>query len=59
MAKLEDLRKEIDRIDAEIVKLYEERMDICGKVAEYKIETGSRVFDKERENEKQRNHHRY
>lgn len=52
MAKLEDLRKEIDRIDAEIVKLYEERMDICGKVAEYKIETGSRVFDKERENEK-------
>lgn len=52
MAKLEDLRKEIDRIDAEILRLYEERMDVCGKVAEYKIETGSRVFDKTRENAK-------
>ena len=52
MTRLEDLRKEIDRIDAEIVRLYEERMDVCGQVAEYKIEKGSRVFDKTRENEK-------
>lgn len=52
MTRLEDLRKEIDRIDAEIVRLYEERMDVCGQVAEYKIDNGSRVFDKTRENEK-------
>ena len=46
------LRNEIDDIDQQIVELYERRMDICGKVAEYKIETGKKVFDKTREEEK-------
>lgn len=52
MADLQELRKEIDRIDKEMVQLFEERMEICKKVAEYKIETGKKVFDRERENEK-------
>ena len=46
------LRNEIDEIDGQIVDLYERRMDICSKVAEYKIETGKKVFDKVREEEK-------
>lgn len=52
MADLQELRKKIDRIDREMVQLFEERMEICKNVAEYKIETGKKVFDRERENEK-------
>ncbi len=46
------LRDRIDEIDSQIVALYEDRMDICSKVAEYKIENGKKVFDKQRELEK-------
>ena len=49
-----ELRKQIDEIDEEIVKLYERRMDISSQVADYKIETGKKVFDKVREDEKLR-----
>lgn len=49
---LQKIRNEIDEIDAQIVELYEKRMDECRKVAEYKIETGKKVFDKAREEEK-------
>lgn len=52
MADLQELRKEIDRIDKEMVCLFEERMEICKNVAEYKIETGKKVFDREREDAK-------
>ncbi len=49
---LQKLRDEIDKIDKQIVNLYESRMDICKEVAEYKIETGKKVFDRVREEEK-------
>lgn len=49
-----DLRRQIDEIDTRIVELYEKRMDISRQVAEYKIETGKKVFDKVREEEKLR-----
>lgn len=49
-----ELRGELDRIDEQIVKLYEERMEICSQVADYKIETGKNVLDKTREEEKLR-----
>lgn len=49
---LGQLRAQLDTIDEQIVKLYEERMDICSQVADYKIETGKKVFDKVREEEK-------
>ena len=49
-----ELRDRIDEIDAQIVELYENRMDICKQVAEYKISTGKKVFDKVREEEKLR-----
>ena len=47
-----DLREQLDVIDAKIVELYEKRMGICKQVAEYKINTGKKVFDKQREMEK-------
>lgn len=46
------LRDQIDAIDKQIVELYEKRMEVCKEVAEYKIETGKKVFDKVREAEK-------
>lgn len=46
------LRNQLDVIDAQIVELYEKRMEICGQVAEYKIATGKKVFDRQREQEK-------
>lgn len=47
-----ELRGQIDDIDRQIVSLYEQRMEICGQVAAYKIETGKKVFDRQREMEK-------
>ncbi len=49
---LEELRKRIDSIDKQLVSLYEERMDICEQVGEFKLGTGKPVFDKTREQEK-------
>ncbi len=44
-----ELRKQLDELDEQIVALYERRMDISSQVADYKIQTGKKVFDKERE----------
>lgn len=49
---LTKLRKELDDIDGRIVELYEQRMDVCRQVAEFKIETGKKVLDRQREGEK-------
>ena len=51
---LGELRQGIDEIDRQIVELYERRMEISRQVAEYKIGTGKKVFDKVREEEKLR-----
>lgn len=52
MRSLEELRKELDRIDPQIVQLYEERMTVCKEVGEIKIEEGRRVCDRTREQQK-------
>lgn len=52
MIDLLELRKEIDRIDKEILSLFQERMEISKGVAAYKIENNKPVFDKVREAEK-------
>lgn len=52
MRDLKELREQIDRIDNQIVALYQERMEIAAEVAQYKIQTGKKVFDKEREQSK-------
>ncbi len=49
MKDLLELRDEIDRIDRQITRLYQERMGITAEVAEYKIRTGKPVLDRERE----------
>lgn len=51
---LTELREKLDGIDEQIVQLYEERMEICAQVADYKIETGRKVFDQTREEAKLR-----
>ena len=52
MLDLGEIRNEIDTIDREIVELFEKRMELCGNVAEYKIENGKQVLDTHREKEK-------
>ena len=49
---LQECRTELDQIDEQIVKLFEERMGICSSVAEYKIAAGKPVYDGERERQK-------
>ena len=43
MEDLSKLRQDIDRIDRQIVELFEERMGVSRQVAEYKIENGNLV----------------
>ena len=52
MIDLLELRDEIDVIDKQITELFLKRMDICSKVAEYKINTGKQVLDTKREKDK-------
>lgn len=52
MKDLLELRDEIDKIDNELVSLYEKRMKVAEQVAEYKIANDRPVFDKNREIQK-------
>ncbi len=52
MVDLLKLRDQIDRIDREMIRLFEERMDVSRQVADFKIQTGKSVFDREREMDK-------
>lgn len=49
---LQEIRVKLDEIDTRIEELFEERMRLCGEVAEYKIQTGKPVYDAKREQEK-------
>ncbi len=53
--ELSELRKRIDALDEELVKLFCERMRISSQVAESKRQTGKAVFDPVREREIVRN----
>lgn len=46
---LEAYRNEIDEIDNELIKLFEKRMDIVKKVAQYKLENNIEILNDERE----------
>ena len=48
---LEQIRKDLDSLNNEIVDIIAERMDIVTKVAEYKEENDMQIVDKEREEE--------
>ena len=47
-----EYRKQIDEVDAELLKLFEQRMDIVKNIGEYKREHGLGVFDAKREQDK-------
>ena len=48
---LSELRKEIDKIDSEIIELLHERLSISVQIAEYKSKNNLPVLDKKREDE--------
>lgn len=52
MVDLNEIRKDIDRIDSQLVELLEQRMKLTQDVAKFKIETGKKVLDREREKSK-------
>lgn len=52
MVKIEQLREEIDRIDQQLLSLFEARMDVSGKIGAYKRENNLPVLDRRREKEK-------
>lgn len=47
--ELNVLRQEIDEIDSQLVELMKKRMETAAKVAEYKKETGMKIYDPARE----------
>lgn len=49
MDSLDIYRKEIEDIDSKLVELFEKRMDIAVKVAEYKKSNKLPIYDEERE----------
>ena len=48
---LDKYRKEIDNIDKEIVKLFEQRMEISSKIGDYKKDNNLQILNKETEKE--------
>ena len=50
--ELKDYREQIDSIDNDIVRLFQERMNVAGNIARYKKENGMAVLDKSRERSK-------
>lgn len=49
MSDLEQYRQEIDELDEQLVRLFLRRMEVTGKVGEYKLAHGMQVLDRERE----------
>ena len=50
--ELNELRQEIDTLDAQLVELFKRRMQICGEIGAYKKERGLNVLDPGRERDK-------
>jgi chorismate mutase/prephenate dehydratase len=49
---LQEIRKQLDGIDQQMVALFEQRMELCKEVADYKIGTNKPVYDGAREQQK-------
>ena len=45
MSDLEQYRQEIDELDEQLVRLFLRRMEVTGKVGEYKLAHGMQVLD--------------
>ena len=50
--KLNQLREKIDGIDENLLRLFEERMEVVSEIAAHKKSSGIPVLDRQRENEK-------
>ena len=48
---LSDFREKLDRIDADLIRLLDERMSISKEIGEYKLANNLPVYDARRENE--------
>lgn len=46
---LKSIRDQIDEVDQAMMTLFEKRLDLIGKVAEYKYNNNEKIFDPERE----------
>lgn len=46
---LKSIRDQIDEVDQAMMTLFEKRLDLIGKVAEYKYNNNEKIFDSERE----------
>ena len=46
---IDDLREEIDKIDANLLSLFENRMEVVLKIAEYKIKNNIEILNESRE----------
>lgn len=51
MGNIDDLRNEIDKIDTELVALFEKRMEVVLKIAEYKKRNNISILNQAREEE--------
>jgi len=51
MNELEQCRKEIDEIDREFITLFERRLDVAIRIANYKKENNMPIYNEERESE--------
>lgn len=52
MSDLNEIRQNIDKVDNQLVKLFLERMDVAGQIADYKRENNLPVLDRARERQK-------
>jgi chorismate mutase len=51
MERLRDLRREIDEIDAELIRLLDRRVELARRIGRIKKEMGVEVHDHKREKE--------
>jgi len=49
LEELEILRKEIDKIDEQLVELFEKRMELAIKIGDIKKQKGMQILDSQRE----------
>jgi monofunctional chorismate mutase, gram positive-type, clade 2 len=49
LEELNSLREKIDKVDKQLVKLFQERMELACKVAEYKKNNSMEILNAERE----------
>ena len=49
---LQEIRKSVDDVDNEIVRLYKKRMSLCDEIGEYKKKNNMPIYDPVREKEK-------